>query len=63
MRKTLILTAAILSLASCGRPDTDDGPGGVTVGEAEALDEAAEMLDSRQDPVPPAQAATPDASE
>ena len=37
-------------LAGCGQNDTDPGPGGVTVGEARALDEAAEMLDEQQLP-------------
>lgn len=41
----------LLALASCGQKDTDPGPGGVTVGEARALDEAAEMLEKR--PAPP----------
>ena len=46
-------------LAACGPNDNDPGPGGVTVGEARALDEAAEMLDSRTSPEeapPPAEA-------
>ena len=33
--------------SACGAADNDPGPGGVTVGEARALDEAAEMLDKR----------------
>jgi len=37
-------------LAACGAADNDPGPGGVTVGEARALDEAAEMLESRRLP-------------
>jgi hypothetical protein len=37
-------------LAGCGAGDNDPGPGGVTVGEARALDEAAEMLDARRLP-------------
>jgi hypothetical protein len=37
-------------MASCGPGDNDPGPGGVTVGEARALDEAAEMLDAQQAP-------------
>ena len=37
-------------LAACGPSDSDPGPGGVTVGEAKALDEAAEMLDQRRLP-------------
>ena len=49
-----------LLLAACGPKENDPGPGGVTVGEARALDEAAEMLDSRTDP-PPLPEATPTA--
>ena len=41
-------------LAGCGPAPNDPGPGGVTVGEAEALDEAAEMLDARNAPPQPA---------
>lgn len=58
MRK-LTLGAAALLLAGCGPNDTDPGPGGVTVGEARALDEAAEMLDEQRLPakaLPPAKA-------
>ena len=39
-----------LALAACGASDTDPGPGGVSVGEARALDEAAEMLDQQRLP-------------
>ena len=50
-------------LASCGPNDTDPGPGGVTVGEARALDQAAEMLDEQRLPTEalpsPAPAQTP----
>jgi hypothetical protein len=45
--------AALLPLilvAGCGPADSDPGPGGVTVGEAKALDEAAAMLDERRLP-------------
>lgn len=41
---------AVLLLAGCGPNDTNPGPGGVTVGEARALDEAAEMLDEQRLP-------------
>ena len=41
-------SAAALLLAACSRTDNEPGPGGVTVSEAKALDEAAEMLESRQ---------------
>jgi hypothetical protein len=46
----LTLLAACALLGSCGEADTDPGPGGVTVGEARALDEAAEMLDQQRLP-------------
>ena len=46
-----ILSAMILSgLVACGPAQNDPGPGGVTVGEAKALDEAAKMLDERNLP-------------
>ena len=44
---------AVLPLVACGPTDNDPGPGGVTVGEARALDEAAEMLDERNIPAEP----------
>ncbi len=52
MRASLLLTALALALAltACGPSDNDPGPGGVTVGEARALDEAAAMIDKRQTP-------------
>ena len=42
--------ALLLPLAACGPNDTDPGPGGVTVAEARALDEAAEMVEARRLP-------------
>jgi hypothetical protein len=39
---------ALSLLAACGQKDTDPGPGGVSVGEARALDEAAAMLEQRR---------------
>ena len=50
MMKRTILIASALLLAACGESDTDPGPGGVTVGEAKALDEAAEMIETRRLP-------------
>lgn len=41
---------ALLGLAACGPKDTDAGPGGVSVGEARALDEAAAMLEQQRLP-------------
>jgi hypothetical protein len=49
MSKNLTLIAA-LAIAGCGSGDNDPGPGGVTVGEARALDEAAEMIEQRRPP-------------
>ena len=50
MNRNLALAAICLTLASCGPGANDPGPGGVTVGEAKALDEAAAMLDARRSP-------------
>ena len=47
MRGYWILAAAV-ALTGCEKPDNAPGPGGVTVGEARALDEAAKMLDARR---------------
>jgi hypothetical protein len=46
----LVAAIAVLGLAACGQRDTDAGPGGVSVGEARALDEAAAMLDRQRLP-------------
>jgi hypothetical protein len=48
--RSLCLLIAALSLSACGQPDPAPGPGGVTVGEARALDEAAEMFEARPEP-------------
>ena len=54
--------ALLLLLAACGSNDNDPGPGGVSVGEAKALDEAAEMLEKQrinpEDVPQPAKSAT-----
>lgn len=44
--KTAII-APLLLLAACGPADGDPGPGGVTAGDAKALDRAAQKLDER----------------
>ena len=44
--QTLLLTAVLL-ISACGPADSDPGPGGVTAGDAKALDEAAKKLDER----------------
>lgn len=42
------MALALLTIATgCSRTDNEPGPGGVTVSEAEALDDAAAMLESR----------------
>ncbi|MBL8649784.1 MAG: hypothetical protein JNL35_05200 [Sphingopyxis sp.] len=43
----IAVAAAAMTVAACDRTDNEPGPGGVTVGEAKALDDAAEMLESR----------------
>lgn len=50
-RCTLLLCGAALSLTACGRADDDPASGGLTVGESDRLDAAAQRLDSR-DPAP-----------
>ena len=50
MRAALALLTLTALLAACGPSDNDPGPGGVTVGEARALDEAAEMIEERRIP-------------
>lgn len=45
LRPLLLLAPGLL--AACGS-GTEAGPGGVSVDEAEALDQAAEMLDSQR---------------
>lgn len=60
MLKILAVSVSALAAMSCGAADNDTGPGGVTVGEARALDEAAEMLDERKaDPASAEPAAAP----
>lgn len=44
----LALLPSLLLLAACGSNSGDAGPGGVTENEAEALDEAAEMIEQRR---------------
>lgn len=51
VRRSLAM-AGLALLAGCGGGDDGPGTGGVSVEEAEALDQAAEMLDSQR--LPPA---------
>lgn len=48
--RALTLSVLCLLLAACGPGENEPGPGGVTVGEARALDDAAAMLDARRSP-------------
>ena len=48
----LLLLGAVLALAGCGRSDDSAAPGDVSVSEAKALDEAAEMIEARRPPAP-----------
>ncbi len=59
--RNLWAMAAILGLfaAGCSRTDNEPGPGGVTVSEAKALDDAAEMLESRDNAPTGAEATLP----
>ncbi|HET6524154.1 hypothetical protein [Sphingopyxis sp.] len=59
MMRNLVPAVALLGLlvTGCSRTDNEPGPGGVTVSEAKALDDAAEMLESR-DSTPPADEAS-----
>ena len=50
MRVILSAALALAVLSGCQKSDSDLGPGGVTVGEARALDEAAEMLEKNRLP-------------
>lgn len=57
----ILTVLAALALAGCGKADNDAGPGGVSVGEAKALDEAAQMLDAQRLPPSPNPSANPSA--
>jgi hypothetical protein len=55
--KFLYAFVAIALLVSCSGGDSASAPGGVTAGEAKALDEAAEMVEAKRLPpegMPPA---------
>jgi len=45
-----IFLFSLVALGGCRKADNEPGPGGVTMGEARALDEAAQMLDKRRPP-------------
>jgi hypothetical protein len=49
MMRNLVPAVVLLALLAtgCSRTDNEPGPGGVTISEAKALDDAAAMLESR----------------
>jgi len=51
MPRRAALLSALLLVAACSRPDNASGAGGVSAGEARALDDAAQMVEQQQ--VPP----------
>lgn len=60
----LAALALVLALGACSKGDNEPGPGGVTVGEARALDEAAQMIEGQSLPADapaPQQAPAPQA--
>ena len=46
----LFASILVLLVTGCGPGENEPGPGGVTVGEAKALDDAAAMLDTHRSP-------------
>lgn len=44
----LAISCLPLALSACGRADSDPASGGLTVGESERLEAAAERLDQRE---------------
>lgn len=46
--RAILALAPAIFLAGCGSSDSQAGPGGVTANEAQALDEAAEMIEERR---------------
>jgi hypothetical protein len=54
-----IALLAVLALAGCGNSNDTGGPGDVSVSEAKALDEAAEMIEARKPPAPVADPSAP----
>ena len=47
MKHTLVIAACVLVSSGCNSTGNDPGPGGVTKAEAEALDAAAEKLETQ----------------
>lgn len=54
-----LIPLAALALVACQKADNEPGPGGVTVGEAKALDAAAQMIEDQKPPEATAPAGAP----
>jgi hypothetical protein len=54
-----IAVLVVVALAACGSSNDAAGPGDVSVSEAKALDEAAEMIEARKPPPPVADPSAP----
>ena len=50
MKRRVVTIAMIATVVACSPGENDPGPGGVTAGEAKALDDAAAMLDEQRSP-------------
>ncbi len=48
--KPIAMFALALTVTACKPADNEPGPGGVTVGEAAMLDEAADMVEAKRLP-------------
>ncbi len=46
--RLILVPIVLLTLAACHKADNEPGPGGVTMGEARALEEAAEMIEAQR---------------
>lgn len=57
--RAIAVVFATLALAACGSSNDAAAPGDVSVSEAKALDEAAEMIEARRPPAPVATVAAP----
>lgn len=57
--RAIAVVFATLALAACGSSDDGRAPGDVSVSEAKALDEAAEMIEARRPPAAVATVAAP----
>lgn len=51
-RLAWLCLAPLLVLGACRKADNEPGPGGVTAGEARALDRAAAMIEDEAPPAP-----------